>query len=185
MENLFNLWTFSLWTHLQVHITFVSWGPPVFAELFYQLIEGTEVLHIDLKNSLIFNKAHALLARQYGINVSCTVSHFTVWFNSVSIEKGQSMVPEVVMLLSYIQEEPSLDPIQDIGILTFCHCYIPSRHYFEIYLPLNKFFIWYSVVSYLQVILGHVTVIVLAIGHKVCGFKPGQERWIFMGNKNL
>jgi hypothetical protein len=26
-------------------------------------------------------------------------------------------------------------------------------------------------------------VVILAIGPKVCGFKPGRERWIFKGDK--
>jgi hypothetical protein len=33
------------------------------------------------------------------------------------------------------------------------------------------------------VVLGGVTVSVLAIGPKVCGFKSGQKRWIFKGDK--
>jgi hypothetical protein len=36
-----------------------------------------------------------------------------------------------------------------------------------------------------HVVLSGVMVIVLAIGPKVCGFKPSQERRIFKGNKNL
>jgi hypothetical protein len=32
--------------------------------------------------------------------------------------------------------------------------------------------------------LGSLSVSMLATGHKVCGFKPGQERWIFNGDKN-
>jgi hypothetical protein len=33
--------------------------------------------------------------------------------------------------------------------------------------------------------LGGLVLIVLAIGAKVRGFKPGRGRWIFMGDKNL
>jgi hypothetical protein len=35
------------------------------------------------------------------------------------------------------------------------------------------------------VIVGGLVVIVFAIGPKVHGFKPGQGRWIFKGDKNL
>jgi hypothetical protein len=35
-----------------------------------------------------------------------------------------------------------------------------------------------------MVVLGDVMVIVLIIGSKVRGFKPGRERWIFKGDKN-
>jgi hypothetical protein len=34
------------------------------------------------------------------------------------------------------------------------------------------------------VVLGGLVVIVLAIGPKVHGFKPGRERWLFKGDKN-
>jgi hypothetical protein len=34
------------------------------------------------------------------------------------------------------------------------------------------------------VVLGGLVVIVLDTGPKVCGFKPGRERWIFKGDKN-
>jgi hypothetical protein len=34
------------------------------------------------------------------------------------------------------------------------------------------------------VVLGGVMVILLVIELKVCGFKPGQECWIFKGDKS-
>jgi hypothetical protein len=34
------------------------------------------------------------------------------------------------------------------------------------------------------IVLGGIVVSVLAIGHKVRGFKSGRGRWIFMGDKN-
>jgi hypothetical protein len=35
-----------------------------------------------------------------------------------------------------------------------------------------------------EVLFGGLVVIVLAIGAKVCGFKPSQGQWIFMNIKN-
>jgi hypothetical protein len=36
-----------------------------------------------------------------------------------------------------------------------------------------------------MIVLGDATVIVLANGPKVRGFKPGREPWIFKGDTNL
>jgi hypothetical protein len=49
---------------------------------------------------------------------------------------------------------------------------------------LKKVFVEFSK-CYFYVILCGVMISVLAIGHKVCRFKPGQRRWIFKGNKRL
>jgi hypothetical protein len=38
--------------------------------------------------------------------------------------------------------------------------------------------------SMVQVVLGGIMVIVLAIGSKFRWFKPGRERWIFKGDNN-
>jgi hypothetical protein len=35
------------------------------------------------------------------------------------------------------------------------------------------------------VVLGAVMVVALDTGYKVLGFKPGRERWIFKGDKNV
>jgi hypothetical protein len=38
-------------------------------------------------------------------------------------------------------------------------------------------------VSSSEVALGRLVINVLAIGPKVCGFKPGRERWLFKDDK--
>jgi hypothetical protein len=50
--------------------------------------------------------------------------------------------------------------------------------------PLTEPNVSFSCSKMYAVALGGVMVIVLAIGLKIRGFKPGRWRWIFKGDKN-